>query len=712
MSKTSPSLIALLTALALLAAAANAQQPFLFINEVIAENGEVGPEDLEGGTPDLIEIYNASENLVSLGTASDRTSYYLSDGATFDVERAWRFPSGLSNIPPLGRLVIFCDTANLFDPISACELHAGFSIASDGSEPITLFGPEGANGERPILDQVWLPPLRSNVSFGRYPDGAGPAPVPIEATLDVFVFNPLGSESPPSFGTCSRVGACGDGGTLPKRFCNGRTNGPGANLEPRIDRFDQSTNAPAAGEAVALSARVTDDADPLPENIAKVEIAYRAVRGLEAPGEWTTAPMAPDGNGVRDNAVRDLNGNVIGGRPLNRWSVWTGEIPGQPEGARVEFFLRVTDAEGLSSTDPRTLCPDGVGPCNREFGGPGCARDAEDVTCGAVPATGERFIECSTPFSYASGYVPRGALIDVVINEVVPLQDGLLQDLAEDDPCTIADACPQADPFCCTKREDFIELFNGGAEAVDLAGLWLSDGIFHPRGWQFPPGSRIDAGEHLIVWLDDDGAKCPDVGRLDPPCFWECPDPTDPAAKEYHTNFALAYADDQIFLFDTEENNFGLIHGAIVSLPEDPQLAVNRSLALIPDGDRSGCFQIRDDPTPRAANVADGAEPCPGSSAPRFIRGDCNGDGRVEGSVTDGVFLLSYNFTGGAAPPCLAACDANGDGRVEGGVADAVYILTFNFLAGPAPVAPYPDCGEGTRESDAGLGCGELGCRP
>jgi hypothetical protein len=88
-----------------------------------------------------------------------------------------------------------------------------------------------------------------------------------------------------------------------------------------------------------------------------------------------------------------------------------------------------------------------------------------------------------------------------------------------------------------------------------------------------------------------------------------------------------------------------------------------------------------------------------------FLRGDCSGDGEVVGGVTDAVVLLSYNFTGGSEPPCLAACDANGDGEVVGGVTDAIYTLTFNFLGGPAPVDPFPDCGPGTLASDESLGC-------
>jgi len=86
-----------------------------------------------------------------------------------------------------------------------------------------------------------------------------------------------------------------------------------------------------------------------------------------------------------------------------------------------------------------------------------------------------------------------------------------------------------------------------------------------------------------------------------------------------------------------------------------------------------------------------------------FLRGDCNGDGAVAGQVTDAVFLLSYSFTGGAAPPCLAACDGNADGKTD--ISDAISILNFNFLGGPPPAAPFPSCDRSALETDAGLGC-------
>ena len=81
-------------------------------------------------------------------------------------------------------------------------------------------------------------------------------------------------------------------------------------------------------------------------------------------------------------------------------------------------------------------------------------------------------------------------------------------------------------------------------------------------------------------------------------------------------------------------------------------------------------------------------------SAPRFIRGDCNGDGRVQGEVTDAIFLLAWAFLGGQKPPCLAACDVDGNGAAAE-VTDAINLLVFNFQGGSAPPAPFPECGPG-----------------
>jgi hypothetical protein len=86
-----------------------------------------------------------------------------------------------------------------------------------------------------------------------------------------------------------------------------------------------------------------------------------------------------------------------------------------------------------------------------------------------------------------------------------------------------------------------------------------------------------------------------------------------------------------------------------------------------------------------------------------FVRGDCDGDGQVSGSVTDVVSLLAFAFAGGESPPCLAACDVDANGAVEG-TTDAIYLLSYTFLGGEPPPAPFPRCGIGKVRAGA-LGC-------
>jgi hypothetical protein len=98
----------------------------------------------------------------------------------------------------------------------------------------------------------------------------------------------------------------------------------------------------------------------------------------------------------------------------------------------------------------------------------------------------------------------------------------------------------------------------------------------------------------------------------------------------------------------------------------------------------------------------DTAETVYGGSGPGFIRGDCNADGT--GDLSDIVFLLNFNFLGGAVPSCMAACDADGDGQVAGVVTDSIHAIQFLFLGGPRPPAPYPSCGK-TEPGEADPGC-------
>ncbi|MCX6831806.1 MAG: dockerin type I repeat-containing protein, partial [candidate division Zixibacteria bacterium] len=68
--------------------------------------------------------------------------------------------------------------------------------------------------------------------------------------------------------------------------------------------------------------------------------------------------------------------------------------------------------------------------------------------------------------------------------------------------------------------------------------------------------------------------------------------------------------------------------------------------------------------------------------------GDANDDGGID--ISDAVFLISYIFSGGAAPhDCNGPNgkgDANGDGGID--ISDAVYLISYIFSGGAAPHCP------------------------
>jgi hypothetical protein len=69
-----------------------------------------------------------------------------------------------------------------------------------------------------------------------------------------------------------------------------------------------------------------------------------------------------------------------------------------------------------------------------------------------------------------------------------------------------------------------------------------------------------------------------------------------------------------------------------------------------------------------------------------FLCGDANGDGSID--ISDAVYLISYIFSGGAAPVPLLAGDANCDHAVD--VSDVVYLISYIFSGGRPPCYSCP----------------------
>jgi hypothetical protein len=65
---------------------------------------------------------------------------------------------------------------------------------------------------------------------------------------------------------------------------------------------------------------------------------------------------------------------------------------------------------------------------------------------------------------------------------------------------------------------------------------------------------------------------------------------------------------------------------------------------------------------------------------PAYLRGDSNGSGSVD--ISDGLHLLNFLFTGGAAPRCRAEADANRSGALD--ISDALALFNFLFTGGDA----------------------------
>ncbi len=586
----------------------------LVINEILASNRQTLPPDIEGQFEDMIEIYNPSDVDISI------KGLLLTDKVKDDGQgnlipvNPWTIPSG--SVKAKNFVMIFCDG----DPTAGSELHARFQLNQQG-ELVALF-----TRENELIDLVEFPRLARDTSYGRYPDGA-----------DTFYHIPE-----PTFVRCPLIG-CGTASVEKAR------NKEGGNIPPEVDLrpirsisddlgiADVGKANPAPDVPLLLDVKVWDEkeswswkVEPSTGDISyeiltgqiieRVTVFYRVNGGeersvdLEVDQESTFLLTRPD-------PMDHLESKEI---PDTNHSIWKGEIPGQPAGSLMTFYFKVVDRDGAFSTDPRQIC-------------------------GKDPST-----DCSYPFDYYDdpfqyqvGYQFQGSL---VINEVVPLNLKIILDITDE------------------KFDDYIELYS--SEDMSLAGIWLSQNPFKPRGWQFPMGSSIGGGDHLIVWCDND------------------PEDTNASSGRYHTSFALNSDDgEELFLFDSEANGFGLIDAF-----QFTKTNADEAWSRCPDGSRESPFK-RGPASPGEVNPT---SLC-GNEKQKFIRGDADFNGLLE--LTDVIVSLGYLFKGEEAPPCLDALDVNDLDNLD--LTDQIYLLEFLFLTGRPPAPPFPEPGEDPTDNDS-----------
>jgi hypothetical protein len=125
----------------------------LVVNEVLASNLETS-RDEGGEAADWIEVFNRSDAEVLLD------AHYLSDDPA--RPKRWRVPEVL--LPAGGRVLVWCD-----HDVDQGPFHSGFQLEK-GGEAVGLYVER--NGIIRAVDFVRFGPQETDVSLGRFPDGA------------------------------------------------------------------------------------------------------------------------------------------------------------------------------------------------------------------------------------------------------------------------------------------------------------------------------------------------------------------------------------------------------------------------------------------------------------------------------------------------------------------------------------------------------------
>ncbi len=136
-----------------------------------------------------------------------------------------------------------------------------------------------------------------------------------------------------------------------------------------------------------------------------------------------------------------------------------------------------------------------------------------NVTYGSSPEGQPVFRFALSSATPAATNVAR--LVPVSINEYLAINSTGIRDPADND------------------AEDWIELFNGGTQTIDLSGFYLTDSFLNPIRFRVPTNGqyRIPPNGHFIIWADDEAGQ------------------NTAARADLHVNFRLASASGYIGLF-------------------------------------------------------------------------------------------------------------------------------------------------------------------
>ncbi|MEM7263061.1 MAG: lamin tail domain-containing protein, partial [Planctomycetota bacterium] len=184
---------------------------------------------------------------------------------------------------------------------------------------------------------------------------------------------------------------------------------------------------------------------------------------------------------------------------------------------------------------------------------------------------------------------------------------------------------------------DWVEIRNCGDEPVSLDGVLVGNSFPASDKWfRFPRNSRIEPGQHLVLYCDDNRSEGP-----------------------LHTGFNLPIKGKRIVLAGTNAWGAHVLLDTVEYGELEPDTSYARSTC-------GGDWFVSTTPTP---------------GRPSSLRaGDANLDGNLD--ITDPIVVLNHLF-GARQVGCQTTADSNGDGNLD--ISDAIHLLLHLFQGGPAP---------------------------
>ena len=117
------------------------------------------------------------------------------------------------------------------------------------------------------------------------------------------------------------------------------------------------------------------------------------------------------------------------------------------------------------------------------------------------------------------------------------------------------------------KYDDWIEIYNGSKNEIDLSGYFLTDNVDNPEKWMFPENTIISPDGYLLVWADG-------------------------TETDLHTSFKLSKSKEEVALFS--DDKILIDHIEFNNMPDDVSYGRNTD-----DKQQWGFFS---EPTPNKAN--------------------------------------------------------------------------------------------------------------